>query len=163
MNASSFLTKYRVIIAGLLGVQPSSIKFSTLYQGTFTEFSDELLYEKPDSDFNLGWYRVTIESPGALSKTVASFKLYQMPHCCAIAVSCEAYVYPEFRNKKIGTTMNKFRQELCKLLGYSVLMCTDIEQNTHQRKLLKTNGWKDIHDIVNSRTHNRVFISVKNL
>ena len=55
--------------------------------------------------------------------------------------------------------MNTFRQDIARTLGYSSLMCTDIEQNVNQRKLLKTNGWKDIHSVINKRTKNHVYIS----
>ncbi len=97
------------------------------------------------------------------NKVVSSFELYKLPHCCAILVSCKAFVYEEFRNKRIGTVLNDLRQDIGRLLGYSSLLCTDIEKNEYQRKLLKTNGWKDIYNVINKRTNNRVYISVINL
>ena len=86
-----------------------------------------------------------------------------MPHCCAFMVSCNVNVTEKYRGMRIGTILNQFRQDIGRVLNYSSILCTDIEQNTHQRKLLKTNGWKDIHDVVNKRTKNRVYISVINI
>lgn len=97
------------------------------------------------------------------NKLVTTFKLYQMPHCCAILISCNVSVYGSYQKKGIGKTMNLFRIELGRQLGYSCMMCTDIEQNTAQRKILHNNGWKDVHNVINRRTKNNVFISVINI
>ena len=64
---------------------------------------------------------------------------------------------------RIGTILNQLRQDIGRLLGYSSIICTDIQQNTNQRKLLETNGWKDIHSVINKRTNNRVYLSVINI
>lgn len=97
------------------------------------------------------------------NKIVATFELYKMPHCCAILVSCKAFVSEKFRNKRIGTILNQLRQDIGRLLGYSLLMCTDIEKNIYQRQLLNTNGWKDLYNVVNKRTNNKIYISVINI
>jgi hypothetical protein len=94
---------------------------------------------------------------------IATFKLYEMPHCCGIMVSCNAFVGEPFRHKGIGTLMNNLRQDIGRQLGYSVILCTDIETNTYQRQLLKTNGWKDIYSFLNRRTSNQVYIAVLGL
>lgn len=175
MKTKELLDKYRRSIVGLLGdksIEPKDVKFfvrKQVYDGKSksNKYIDqeigELDYEKPKEweqiqDWMQGDYTVKLKN-----NTMASFKLYAMPHCCAIIISCNAFVAPDFRNKRIGSTMNHLRQDIGRALGYSTLMCTDIDSNICQRKLLKTNGWTDVHNVINKRTQNRVYISVINL
>jgi hypothetical protein len=94
---------------------------------------------------------------------VARFKLVPMINQCGICVSTEAWVHDDWRNKGLGALLNGFRVDIARLDGYSVLLCTDVESNVYQRKILKSNGWTDIFKFVNKRTHNTVFITVINL
>lgn len=155
------LDKYRKIIGGLLNCKPKEIKFfiTKIVNNKKIEHEvSELKYTKKSNEWSLGDYKIMVNG-----ELISSFKLYEMPHCCAIMVSCKAFVNPYFRNKRVGTILNNLRQDIGRLLNYSTILCTDVEKNTHQRQLLKTNGWKDIHDVINKRTKNRVFISVLNL
>jgi len=190
MKTAEILDKYRKILGGLLNLNSNAIKFYTVSQqyihpSMFTlMMSDkrtkeimEIEYFEPEKDENGDETGVQIRhtrwndwSEGKYvvvndekKNIIASFELYKMPHCCAILVSCKSYVSEEYRNKRAGTILNQLRQDIGRLLGYSVLMCTDIEQNTHQRKLLATNGWQDIYNVINKRTKNRVYLSVINL
>ena len=168
MKTKALLDKYKKLISGLLKVKEEDIKFLVLQKWTHNigkaEFKEvgEILYEKKDDityfDWCEGKYKVCYKD-----KEISSFELYQMPHCCAILVSCKSLVNTEFRNKRIATTLNSMRQDIGRLLGYSLLLCTDIEKNNYQRQLLATNGWKDIYNVHNKRTENKVFISVINL
>lgn len=170
MKTEAVLKKYTKIIFSILQCEPKDIVFLVDNREI-----KEIKYLEPEKDkdgnvtgkqneqaywreWSEGKYKVMIKN-----KKLSTFELYKMPHCCAILVSCQAFVAEEFRNKRIGTVLNDFRQDIGRLLGYSLLFCTDIEQNKHQRKLLKTNGWKDIYDVVNKRTKNRVYLSVINL
>ena len=86
-----------------------------------------------------------------------------MPHCCAYAISCNVRVEPQYRNKGIGTALNLFRMILCDIMGYTALICTDVDHNGAQRKILKTQEWTDIHTVINRRTGNVVHISATEL
>lgn len=96
-------------------------------------------------------------------KVIATFELHPMINCCGICVSTKAFVYPKFRNKGLGRLLNSIRIDIARKEGYSLLLCTDIEDNTNQRKILKANGWRDLTSFVNRRTGNKVYISVINL
>lgn len=181
MKTKSILDKYRKIIAGILKVEDTEIqfwcgnhcltpfnfdnfinnKFPTLFQD-LREIG-ELVYEKKSDEFVHNWccgkYSIVLKGKAL----IGTFELYQLPHCCAVLVSCKAFVNDDFRNKRIGTILNSLRQDIGRQLGYSLLMCTDIDSNECQRKLLATNGWKDIHSIKNKRTNNTVYLSVINL
>jgi hypothetical protein len=170
MKTKELLDKYQKILGGLLKTKPEDIRFLIGKNEI-----KELEYFQPEKDsegnetgnqirhttwqnWSEGVYSVYLKE-----QKISSFELYKMPHCCAILVSCKALVQPAFRHKRVGTTLNTMRQDIGRILGYSTLMCTDISQNTHQRQLLATNGWKDIYEVKNKRTGNTVFISVINL
>lgn len=187
MKTKEILDKYTRLISGLIKCEPKDIKFftveSTIYGMTDRAMEvmlksareiNEVIYMEPEKDdkgnetgkkievrydWCEGKYIVVLQEKVLL----ASFELYKLPHCCAILVSCKAFVNPLWRGRRVGTILNTLRQDLGRLLGYSTLMCTDINQNTHQRKLLATNGWKDIYEVKNKRTGNLVHVSVINL
>lgn len=96
-------------------------------------------------------------------KIIASFELHPMINCCGIVVSTRAEVAKEYRGKGLGACLNSIRIDIARQAGYGLLLCTDIEQNEFQRKILAKNGWKDIHKFINPRTKNTVYISVINL
>lgn len=159
MKTAELLDKYIKIIAAVLQCAEDQLQFCVNGKPV-----GELYFDKPEIEvhWSLGNYTLQLlgeEKP----KVIAIWKLYQLQHCCAFMVSCSSQVYPEYRGKRIGTILNTLRQDIGRLLGYSAILCTDIEQNVAQRKLLATNGWKDIHSIVNKRTKNRVYLSVINI
>jgi hypothetical protein len=168
MKTKEVLDKYCKIIGGILKCNPEIIKFE-VWDTSTSPFAwreiGELNEEKQELyHWSLGKYRVIQQVnnvPGFL--IISTFEIYQLPHCCAFMVSCAATVFEGFRNKRIGTVLNQLRQDMGRLLGYSAILCTDIEKNENQRKLLATNGWKDIHNLINKRTQNRVYLSVINL
>jgi GNAT superfamily N-acetyltransferase len=98
-----------------------------------------------------------------LGSIITSWRLGQLPGCCAIALSTGVYIAPEHRSKGVGDLCHKFRIEIAKYLDYSMLMCTDIDSNKAQRAILKKNGWADVADVVNKRTNNHVFVSTLKL
>ncbi len=152
------LDKYKKQISDKIGCKSEDILFCDDFSNREVQTLD---YYKPHGGTPQSYsVRIIIDDK---QHYISTFKLYEMPHCCAIMISCNVDVKEKYRNKGIGTILNKFRQEIGLLLGYSLLLCTDIEQNTHQRRLLKNNGWKDIYNVLNKRTGNNVFISVINL
>jgi hypothetical protein len=165
--------KYLGILAGLLKVEASRLEIQVARDWGYPEnltpawqtIGEIVVPGDPENDkppvyrdFLLGAYRLTMDGI-----TIASWKLYQMPHCCGIVVSCNATVDKVYQNRGIGTVLNQLRQDIGRSLGFSLMMCTDIDSNQYQRKLLKTNGWRDLYDFVNRRTKNRVIISCINL
>lgn len=161
MKTSEILDKYRKIISSILKCESSDIKF---YIGNSKEEVGTIDFDKNEvsKNWELGIYKV-IQQIGNVQKVISTWNLYQLQHCCAFMVSCNVKVEESYRGKRIGTILNQLRQDIGRLLGYSSILCTDIEQNVNQRKLLKTNGWKDIHSVVNKRTNNRVYLSVVNI
>jgi hypothetical protein len=106
----------------------------------------------------IGKYELVVKE-----ETIASFELHPMINCCGICVSTKSNISEKYRNKGLGTILNSIRIDIARYNNYSLLLCTDIESNIPQRKILKANGWKDVHSFVNKRTINRVYLTVINL
>lgn len=162
MKTEALVDKYQKLVAGLIkGANPKEITFlvQEYGEGDFQEIGAQYKFSeyKPDlstRDWCHGCYRAMFRKD-----VLSTFKLYQMPHCCGILVSCNALVSIPWRNMRIGTVLNNLRQDIGRALGYTVILCTDIETNAPQRRLLATNGWKDILDFKNRRTGNKVYLA----
>ena len=142
--------KIRLHINGILGRTDWKLRNDT----EKVDYSEKLA---------LGRYSLTVPSEPSESGLVASFKLYPMINCCGICVSTQAMVTAAYQHKGLGTLLNQVRIDIARSLGYSLLLCTDIEKNAYQRKILARNGWRDIANFINRRTNNRVYISCINL
>lgn len=183
MKTKEILDKYKTTIGLLLNCKPEQLKLYSQVEIVTIENKQERkttqwveigeIYEnKIDLDyddrctttlnFQVGYFKFTLND-GKNERQISTWRLYQMPHCCAYIVSCNVTVESRFRNKRVGTVLNQLRQDIGRLLGYSAILCTDVKQNKYQRKLLKNNGWKDIHEIKNKRTSNTVYLSVIDL
>lgn len=135
-----------------------------------THYAPEEVVEKLDGALGKGqWkivlsreqekYRIYLQS--ADDETIYALgSLVPFPGCCGLVVSCHAHVNHPNGRKGIGTAMNKFRMVYARYLGYGVVIATDQVVNTAQRKILAKNGWKDVYEFTNPRTHNRVAVSV---
>lgn len=121
----------------------------------------------PDSDpaksayiIDMGIYLAIKEGISGQSK-IATCRLTQLPGCCGVLVSNGAY---SFRQKRgLGTLMARLRLDIAKSFGYTTLLCTDIQDNVPQRKILAKLGYNDLFSFVNRRTNNKVAISAINL
>lgn len=167
MKTNQILDKYRTIVGKLLDINPAEIFFyidgKEVRECTDLEKEKNYdLYTNYVQSWEVGKYTVR-HIAEEVDTLISSWELYRLPHCCAILVSCKALVKPSFRSKRVGTILNNLRQELGRAMGYSAIICTDIESNINQRKLLATNGWEDIFNVVNKRTTNKVFISALKL
>jgi hypothetical protein len=138
---------------------------------TRTKSNKELLFEKYEEllmdllkvnsvDINGYGEEVNVMENNQL---VTSFRIRQLPGCCGVGVSTGVEVREQYRNKGVSTLMNKFRQEYAKLLSYGVLMCTDVETNIAQQKVLEKNKWKKLHSFRNPKTSNQVAIHLIDL
>jgi hypothetical protein len=174
MKTKSLLNKYCKLTAGLLGAKPSDIHIQRYMNkldpdnlkvigqewrdiGSEEEIGKD--FKCQYGDWQVGYYRVVTKD----GKEISKWKLYQLPHCCGVMVSCDVVVMPEFRNKRVGTLLNNLRQDIGRILRYSCVLCTDIDQNEHQKRILETNGWKTIHKFINIKTKNKVNINVINI
>lgn len=101
-------------------------------------------------------YYFTIKSPYLI---VSEFKLQPLPGCSSICLSTDSSVKEEFRGRGIASILNEFRKKIAKYLGYNVLMCTYIDDNLPQKKLLSKNGWTDLLSFDSSKTGHKINLS----
>jgi len=100
---------------------------------------------------------------GDMNCTVAEGKIVEMPGCCGLVVSTGAWVSYDERNYGVGTIMSDLRSEIAKCMGYTAMICTDVDTNAPQQKVLGTLGWDRVSGFVNRRTDNPLSIHVKYL
>jgi len=89
--------------------------------------------------------------------TVSTFRLLQFPGCCGVALSTGAHVFPKFRKKGIGTLLNKLRIEIARANGYTLLVCTAVDDGITSKILLR-NGWAETIGFTNKRTKNHIIM-----
>jgi len=96
--------------------------------------------------------------PGAntTNRIVARFYMQVFPACCGACISYGAAVYAPYLNKGLGKLLNKMRIQLAHDCRRKLIICTDVEKNTHQQKILKANGWQKATSWLNPRSHNDV-------
>ena len=99
MKTGEILDKYKKIICGILKCEEENIKFLV-----GDNEIKEVEYFEPEKDsegnetgvqirhtywknWSEGSYKVKFKD-----ETLSTFELYKMPHCCAILVSCKAFV-----------------------------------------------------------------------
>ena len=153
-TADSLIEKTRETLTAALGTAHFDL-FNVTTKSSYCEKLDVGKYELLVGEIG--------DVKGTKTRVAASFELHPMINCCGICVSTKAFVAEGFRRKGLGTLLNNLRIEIARLNGYGLLLCTDVESNEAQRKVLAKNGWKDVHDFVNPWTQNKVFISVVNL
>lgn len=94
---------------------------------------------------------------------IAFGQLRQLPGCCGVCVSTQADVSIKYRSLGIGALLNSYRQELAWQLGYTTLLCTDVDKNVAEQRVLEKTGWKRLFGFKNRRTNNDVSMHVVNL
>jgi len=100
---------------------------------------------------------------GEAIERIALGNIVGMTGCCGACISTASYVYDKYRNRGIGSIMNRVRAEVAREFGYTVMICTDVIDNYPQQQVLKKNGWVHIASFVNNRTGHDIGIHIKAL
>ena len=122
-------------------------------------FDGDCSFLDKNDEKRYGFYLTDLDSPNY----IAVFVMGKLPGCCGICLSTNAFVMPSLRGRGLGLILAKLRIAIAKESGYTVLMCTDVDTNVPQRKIMSRLGWKDIYQFNNLRTGNDVNISVLDL
>jgi hypothetical protein len=94
---------------------------------------------------------------------IATFSMTELPGCCGVCVSHYSHIIEQFRGKGLGTLLCGIRKDIAKTMNYSCLLCTDVDDNLPQQRILDKHGWKKIHNFKNIKTGSTVNINVVNL
>lgn len=90
---------------------------------------------------------------------IARFSLTQLPGCCGVLVSHNSHVMPTYRGKTIGSLMHEMRIEIGRRYNYTIMLCTDLQNNIPSRKILDKFKWQDAVQFKNRKTSNIVNLS----
>jgi hypothetical protein len=90
-------------------------------------------------------------------------ELNNFPGCNQITVSNHAFIYPNQRGKGKGDENHKLRLKRAKLMGYDYMVCTVIDSNVAQRRILTKNNWKELDEFKSSETGHTIIIYGKKL
>jgi hypothetical protein len=96
-------------------------------------------------------------------RDIAEFTLVPFPGCCGMVILTGVLVMESYEGLGIGTIINKISQVISLNWGYTVMMCTDVENNIPQQKIMNRTGWTKLQTFNNSRTYNDVCIHSINL
>lgn len=68
-----------------------------------------------------------------------------------------------YRNRGIGTLLNRMRRKIAFELGYGAIICTDLDTNAHQMQILHRQGWIKAFGFRNRRTGNTLGVHLREL
>ena len=94
---------------------------------------------------------------------VTSFVIEPMAGCNGIALFRAVDIREEYRGKGYGIHFLNLRENIALDLGYSVAMCTIVDSNIPQIKIMQKSGWEIAYKFTNPRTSNPVSLYVKKL
>ena len=154
-------------LAALLGLKMDQLKLDVandwLQDRTATIDQTNIWRCIPSSSKSVR-YTVLVQLPEEKHRRmITAFVLTPMPGCCAFVVSHSAYVSTYYRNKGVQTEANLFRQACAKAGGFPFMLCTDVDTNTPQQRVLVKNGWQHLTSVFNTRTNRNVFLSMKEI
>jgi hypothetical protein len=113
-----------------------------------------------DGKMNGGIFKIYLEEEGTL---VSQFIIEPMGGCRGVCVSKKVSIEPQFRGMGYGTTLCQFREKLAMYFDYSAMICSVVDGNIPQEKIMLNNGWSVISSFHNKRTGNQVNIFLKKL
>lgn len=99
----------------------------------------------------------------ATKSKIAAFSMTGLPGCCGVCVSHYSRVADKFQGKGLGTLLCGIRKDIAKTMRYSCLLCTDVDDNLPQQRILDKHNWKKVFSFKNIRTGSKINISVVNL
>lgn len=135
------------------------ITFGNFYNPEWRNLTlNDLPRAKEESGLN-----VSIRYDDKHQTPIAKFKLLQMPGCCGICISTGVATYNDFKKLGINKLLNKFRIQIAKECGYTILMCTDLQDNIGELKTLEANDWKHLLTFTNYKTNNKLNLTIKEL
>lgn len=88
-------------------------------------------------------------------KKVLEFNIQQLPGCCGVCVLHHVSVSYKYLNKGYGKLTFEQAKGIAKQMGYTVMLCTTVEQNISTKIANKTN-WVTAFRFRNKRTDNLV-------
>jgi len=93
----------------------------------------------------------------------SEFTLTQMINCCGCVVSTKTEVGKPYRKLGVSGKFQLIKEQVSKLLGYSMMISTVREDNEAEIKSIEKAGWTCVDKFKNSRTQNKIRIYTKKI
>ncbi len=113
------------------------------------------------NDVQLGGEYFVIDSDAR--RVVTSFVIEPMAGCNGIALFRAVDIREDYRGKGYGIHFLNLREKLALDFGYGVAMCTIVDTNIPQAKIMQKSGWQNLYQFNNPRTTNPVSVYVKKI
>lgn len=81
-----------------------------------------------------------------------SYSISDMPGNPQVAISHNTFIFKPLRGKGLGDYQHKQRLAHIKALGYDMVICTVLESNKAQHKILSNNKWVWVMSFRSSRS-----------
>lgn len=89
-------------------------------------------------------------------KVVANFSLQQLQGCCGVCVSYHSLIQFSYRGTGLGNVLCELRIDIARRKGYGLLICTDVDNNVPQKKIMENLNFKRATQFTNPRTKHLV-------
>jgi GNAT superfamily N-acetyltransferase len=113
------------------------------------------------NDVQLGGEYIVIHSDN--QRVITSFVIEPMAGCSGIALFRAVDIREDYRGKGYGIHFLNLREKIALDFGYGVAMCTIVDTNKPQAKIMQKSGWQKLYNFTNPRTTNNVSVYVKKL
>jgi GNAT superfamily N-acetyltransferase len=113
------------------------------------------------NDIQLGGEYFVVDTDARLVAT--SFTIEPMAGCNGIAIFRAVDIRESYRGKGYGIHFLNLRERIALDFGYKVAMCTIVDTNKPQAKIMARGGWIPLYQFTNPRTNNPVSLYVKKL
>jgi hypothetical protein len=94
---------------------------------------------------------------------VARFALDQLQGCCGVCVSYFSYISFSYRGTGLGNVLCKMRIEIARAANYGLMICTDVDDNVPQKKIMESLNFQKATSFVNPKTNHLVNLRYINL
>jgi len=114
--------------------------------------------QKPSiNGFNIAITIRHVTKPGTYNPSIAVFQMTQFPGNCGTLISHDTIVYDSFRNKGISQILQKMKQKIARMTGYTIMMATTTPKQDVENHILEKTGWiRTGSTFENKRTYNKV-------
>lgn len=115
------------------------------------EINKENLTLVLDTSYNQVVYRLKHSG-----EEIACFSLHTLHGCCGVCVSYHSVIRFSYRGIGLGNILCKLRVEIAKRARYGLMICTVVEDNVPQKKIMETCNFSKAVSFVNPKTKNLV-------
>lgn len=134
----------------------------------YPELSELTGHKKGLEDYGTARFelvRKSLNADGTVGTNISlgHFYLSPMPGCCGIVIVHGMYLHADARNSFLSNSIRELKTELCKALGYTVMMATTRMDEIPAVGNFFKSKYKFVDTFMNKRTDHLVGIGMKKI